>query len=97
MKTYKEFKETTNKSVYQKLYKRYISKKEGKCQICKWHSGCNGRGKFYGSNSWKDRNKIPPRYPSWKLVSKNRKQWMKKPIKIQEKTSRLFYQVKITW
>ena len=31
---------------------------------------------------WNSINSEELRYPSWKLVSKNRKQWMKTPIEI---------------
>lgn len=39
------------------------------------------------------------RIPNWKLVSKNRKQWMKKPIEIGENSARYSYYTysKITW
>ena len=40
--------------------------------------------------------KIDSKYPSWKLVSKNRKQWMKKPLKFDEDLnfSRIFITIK---
>ncbi len=39
------------------------------------------------------------KYPSWKLVSKNKKQWMKKPLKfkITKYTSRNYTYQEIIW
>ena len=62
----KQIKTTMNRSVYNKAYKE----KNASCSFCKWHCGCNGDYKFYSEDG---------RIPNWKLVSKNRKQWMKKP------------------
>ena len=37
-------------------------------------------------------------YPSWKLISKNKKQWMPKQFKIEEeKPNRFFSRGEITW
>jgi hypothetical protein len=41
----------------------------------------NKRKKWYGQSNYnRARIKDPPTYPNWKLVSKNPKQWIKKPI-----------------
>lgn len=54
---------TTNNSFYRKVYKRYISKKFGKCSRCGWHSGENRNGRY-------------PRYlKSWKKNSKRKHQY----------------------
>lgn len=69
---------TTNRKVYNRARKEYISGINGDCPICRYHKGENYEGKYYGGY---DNERIT--YPSWKLVSKNRKQWMKKPLKIE--------------
>ncbi len=70
---------TTNRNAFNKAYKGYISSKKGYCPRCRFHKGENYEGKSYGGYS--DYERIT--YPSWKLVSKNRKQWMKKPMNIE--------------
>jgi hypothetical protein len=88
MRVYQELRQTTNSNLYKKLYREYLNKKEGKCSICTAHGGCNETNKWYGTNfSRKASQDI--RYPSWKLVSKNRKQWMKKPLKIKTRELKL--------
>ena len=71
---------TTNRSVFNRAYKSYLEH-VGKirCSCCKYHKGENDTDKWYGKLSSNDSD---IKYPSWKLVSKNKKQWMKKPIKI---------------
>lgn len=87
---------TVDNSTYNKVRKQLLEK-EGKirCAWCKYHRGENDTRKYYGTkwrcirSLWhdvnKDLNEDPIRYPNWKLVSKNRKQWMKKPIKFKSK------------
>ncbi len=75
-KTKKIMETTTNRRVYNIARKKYISGKNGDCSFCKYHRGENYDGKQYGGR--KD-GRIT--YPNWKLVSKNEKQWMEKPIK----------------
>jgi hypothetical protein len=94
MKNKQELKETTNRNLFSKLYKISLNRKgKIKCDRCSFNKGCNTKKKFYGSTFKK--NEI--RHPSWKLVSKNRKQWMNKNITIEKKQSRLREYVKISW
>lgn len=91
MRRIKEYKITTNRSVYNKLRKEYLEK-EGKihCSFCKYHKGEN-KNSYYGGfvgkteskNNYK-RNKI--KYPSWKLIGKNKKQWMFKKLNFRYST-----------
>jgi len=48
-----EFAETTNRYVYNRIYKLRECKKTGKCDICKWHSGEN-MSRRPKHRSWKD-------------------------------------------
>ena len=74
----REYKTTTNRTVYNKLHKI----KNASCSFCRWHGPTseNDSWTWYGGYRI---NKI--KYPNWKLVSKNKKQWMKKPIKLVKK------------
>lgn len=74
-KAKKVSKTTTNRGEFNRAYKANLEHC-GKihCSYCKYHRGEN-RKKWYGGFNHKSVN-----YPSWKLVSKNRKQWMKKPL-----------------
>jgi len=103
MRPRQEYKKTTNSSVFRKLHK-YILEKDGdiRCSRCSYHRGENDYRKWYGKitsetvvNCPKKWGKI--RRPNWKLVSKNSKQWMKKPIKIINKKNRHFNTVEIKW
>lgn len=76
---------TTNRYEFNRAYKHTLERKgKIKCSYCKYHDNENSRDKYYGSYAF--RGGI--RYPNWKLVSKNSKQWMTKPIKIIESISR---------
>jgi len=81
-KAKKIMKTTTNRGEYRRARKAYLETKgEINCGYCKPNRGCNARykrKKKFGGFS--DENL---RYPSWKDVSKNRKQWMKKPLKFE--------------
>jgi hypothetical protein len=68
---------TTNRGVFNRAYKVYLEQ-SGKirCSRCGYHRGENDKRKWYGSFDEKSIRK-----PSWKLVSKNRNQWMKKSIR----------------
>lgn len=79
MKTKKIIGETTNRGEFNRAYKRYLEHK-GKihCSYCKYHNNENRTTNYYGGYT-----EDGIKYPNWKLVSKNRKQWMKKPIKIK--------------
>lgn len=89
MKVKKIVDNTTNRSEFNRAYKSYLEhRKNGiHCSYCRYHKGENKTTKHYGGT-----NKLL--YPNWKFVSKNRKQWMKKPIKLKEK---LFGGCKEVW
>lgn len=74
MKKKKELKSTDNSTVYRHTLRNYLYN-YGTCDRCKPHRGCNRR-KHYGGFTHKTIS-----YPSWKIISKNPKQWMDKPIK----------------
>lgn len=54
---YKELFETTNRSLYNKLYKHYVCNKYGLCDRGTWHHGCNRWYKDRAHDSWKDHRK----------------------------------------
>lgn len=83
MKTKKLMDTTGSRYEYNRLRKEYLAKREIKCSWCGYHCGENKEGKWYGG--FLDSN---IRYPNWKLVSKNKKQWMKKSLKTKEELSR---------
>lgn len=83
MKTKKLMDTTGSRYEYNRLRKEYLTNREISCNWCGYHSGENYKGKWYGG--YKNSNIT---YPSWKLVSKNKKQWMKKPLKFKERLSR---------
>lgn len=82
MKVKKVVQESTNRTEFTRAYKMYLESK-GKihCSYCGYHCNENRTSKYYGGYA---ENKKGIRYPNWKLVSKSRKQWMNKPIKITE-------------
>jgi hypothetical protein len=81
MKSKKIVENTTNRGDYNRAYKSYLThRKNGiHCSYCKYHSNENYDGKWYGGFI---RNEV--RFPNWKLVSKNRKQWMEKSLVLEE-------------
>ena len=93
----KEIYETTsNRSIYNKVRKSYLEKRGLlRCSWCPYHLKENGKNRgFYGGydksgfvgKDYSDPNvKVEMRinYPNWKIVSKNKKQWMKKDIKVK--------------
>mgnify|MGYP000905381332 CR=1 FL=1 len=86
MRVSKEYKETTNRNVYNKARKEYLNR-TGKirCSWCSYHSGDNNTDKCYGK--WTDGIDYAKagliRQPNWKMISKLPKQWMvKKSLKI---------------
>ena len=98
MKKGKEYKETTNRSVYNKVRKQALEAHgDIRCTWCAYHKNENSSTYWYGGFDSIDNVRIP----NWKLVSKNSKQWMDKPIKISEKMKTswrgdyIFYE--ITW
>ena len=75
-------KTTTSRGEFNRAYKALLENtRRIHCSHCGYHRGENNEKKWYGGYE-----KI--RHPNWKLVSRNGKQWMKKPTKIEEKTSR---------
>jgi len=87
MKAKKISKTTTNRGEFNRAYKFYLEH-NGKihCSRCKYHRGENSDKKWYGGYAYDDIEygfKRRIKFPNWKLVSKNRKQWMKKPMKIK--------------
>jgi len=72
---------TDNRYVYNRSRKVYLEQK-GKihCSRCGYHRGENDERKSYGTTGFWRKTGKRLRHPNWKLVSKNRKQWMKKPI-----------------
>lgn len=95
MKTTKEIvKTTTNRSVFNRAYKLHLEKEwEIHCAYCPYHSGENFHPKkCYGGYD----DSIT--YPSWKLATKNRKQWMEKrniryTSKISKYTGKTFHYI----
>ena len=79
MRIFNEFRETTNSGVYKKLRKEYYA--------------IYSRDKWHGHNSENDpwpnyyvrirgKRKGEGKFPNWKLVSKNKRQWMKKSVRV---------------
>jgi len=95
MKAKKISKTTTNRGEFNRAYKEYLERKNKiHCSRCRYHKGENYTGNCYGGYE-------KMTYPNWKLVSKNPKQWMDKPIKITTKISnrgtrweRIYVQIK---
>jgi hypothetical protein len=96
MKQFIEYKITTNRTVYNRIRKHRLEKiGELRCTWCSYHGGENSTNKWYGSkfnikkfNAQIDELIEDVRFPSWKLTSKNSKQWMDKEIQITEKKRR---------
>ena len=99
MKAKKIVETTTNRGEFNRAYKHYLEKK-GKihCSYCGYHRGENDERKFYRIDT-RSNGQINARYPNWKLVSKNPKQWMEKPIKEEERyyNGYRFKFTRITW
>jgi hypothetical protein len=74
---------STNRGEFNRAYKHYLEKK-GKihCSYCPYHRHENSCGKKYYGGFVRTNGHIKMTYPNWKLVSKNPKQWMEKPIKV---------------
>jgi len=99
MKTKKIVNNSTNRGEFNRAYKAHLEN-TGKihCSRCKYHDNENKTTKSYGGYT-RHNGKLPITYPNWKLVSKNRKQWMKKPMKINIEISRWSKHefIDITW
>jgi hypothetical protein len=68
----KDYDNTNNRTYYNKLRKYYLEVDgEIRCSYCKYNKGENNKRKFYGGF-----DDYYLRFPSWKLTSKNKKQWM---------------------
>jgi hypothetical protein len=83
--------ETTDSRTYRILH---ITSETGCCLKCAKRRTRNS----YGSYSWYRGQQA--KMPSWKLVSKNKKQWMKKPLKFKHKRVRAYVNAtycEITW
>jgi len=81
---------SANRGEFNHAYKHYLEKK-GKihCSYCGYHRGENSVKKWYGGFHYDDmetccgkRKGTNTRFPNWKLVSKNPKQWMTKPTRV---------------
>lgn len=91
MKSKKIKNTTTNRGEFNRAYKSYLEH-SGKlrCSYCGYHKSENSTKKWYGGFVYDDmevcrgkRKGTNTKYPNWKLVSKNRKQWMDKPTKFK--------------
>ena len=82
MRSFEELRTTTSNYVYRRRYFR---------RFCCLKCLIRGRRKYY--HIFKGFRKQKANFPNWKLVSKNRKQWMKKPLKF-EKQHRGYTEIK---
>ena len=86
---------TTNRGEFNRAYKLHLERSgEIHCSYCGYHSNENKTSKWYGGFVYDDmetccgkRKGTNTRFPNWKLVSKNRKQWQGKPIVITKEKS----------
>ena len=70
---------TTNRGEFNRAYKFYLEHSgQLRCSYCKYNRGENDTRKCYGG--YADNGGI--KHPSWKLTSKNSKQWMNKGVTI---------------
>ena len=70
----KDYNWTNNRNYYNKLRKYYLEVDgDIRCSYCKYNKGENSNMIGYGGFE------EDLKYPNWKMVSKNKKQWMKKP------------------
>jgi len=92
MRPKEEYKTTDNRTVYNRLRKE-ILEREGNihCSYCGYHSNENRTSKWYGGSVHVGYKNYPNtceywviRYPNWKLVSKQKKQWMVKKVKKED-------------
>ena len=94
MRNIEEYNWTTNRTVYSRSRKKNLeAKSEIYCSYCRYHGGENDKNKWYHIPK---EDVIVPSYlvglynrkrmPNWKLVSKNRKQWMKKIFKFENRS-----------
>lgn len=94
MKAKKIMDETTNRYEYNRARKFYLDHVgEIHCSFCRYHLGDNLDHNEYGTYGGKGGMK----YPNWKLVSKNKKQWMVKPVKYVTRKRWTWEYTKIVW
>jgi hypothetical protein len=71
---------TVNNAYFNKLYKKDLEMSgEISCAYCPYNKHENRKTKYYGGRVKSEDDRQNVNFPNWKLVSKNRKQWMKKP------------------
>ena len=98
MKAKKTMDETTSRYVYNRSRKMYLEQTgEISCSWCNFHKGDNIDHNSYGGWDYENFGKKKIKFPNWKLVSKNKKQWMGKPIKITETENRWGVYIEITF
>ena len=84
---YSDYRWTTNRTYYNRLRKDALAHETGMCSFCKYNRGENRKEKWYSddtadASAWRPFGYRPGsfqlkyRRPSWKLASKNAKQWM---------------------
>jgi hypothetical protein len=59
--------------------------------------GCVNRHRRTWYHIWNSPRRQTKKYPSWKLVSKNKKQWMKKPLKFKPNKNGHTHYTSIEW
>lgn len=88
--------ETTNRYEYNRARKHYLDHTgQIHCTWCRYHLGDNLDHKLYGDYGSHRDGRL--RIPNWKLVSKNKKQWMGKPVKYKTKRNWSWEYTKIVW
>ena len=86
MKLIDEYKRTTNRKVYNRARKWYLEQsRQIHCSWCGYHRGENDTDKTYFYNKIINNKKpsksyVRHRMPSWKLCTKNKKQWQEKKL-----------------
>jgi hypothetical protein len=87
------------KKMNKKLYDRTADNKTYKLchyqqeNICCLRCAKRRRQEFY----FVDNDKMEHQYPNWKLVSKNKKQWMYKKLNFKPIDSKFYDRSEITW
>lgn len=89
---FNELRNTTNRYVFNRYYKEYLERKgKIRCTYCPYNKFENSDNKYYGQYWFSEQIRMP----NWKMVSKNKKQWMKKPLKKKWKHS--IYDSRFVW
>lgn len=100
MKVYNEVQNTTSRSTFNRANKMYLERKGLiHCSRCMYHDNENATTKYYRLVEVEDESDhYKSKFPNWKLVSKNDKQWFPKPIKFKAIKGRLskleYYEIK---